>query len=557
MTTAKKLKTNALPPFKANYARNDLRPLKYFTKYLKDENKPIHQLKDAYNNHLPDPSKKTERIVHLLGRDLRLTDNLSLDLANRHAKKMGAELVLVYPVCSDLWRRHDQISPFRHAYIQNILGLLKESLAKCNVPLVLLPVEKADDLVPTLSSFFLKHKVGSVYATVEYEVDELRMLEKLCKSEDFDLHLQHQTCVVRPGELHTKSNDHQYSVFSPWYRAWAAHIGDNPDLLEEHDVSDLGSGNSKDAMETFKEDLIEVEQYPFPGPSLDSDRQKHFDETYRLKSLDQPIADFEKSYRNLLPDYKEIRNDLAADDTSHLSHHFAMGVISSRQVINAVLRLLKTKSIKTAPSTGADEFIRQVSWRDFYRHVMANWPHICMHRPFQLDYSEVEWEYLQSNFDNWCSGHTGFPIVDALMRQLLATGYMSNRSRMIVGSFLSKNLLLDWRLGERFFAQHLVDCDFASNNCGWGFCSSVGVDPQPYFRVFNPQLQSERFDKSGEFIKRWVPELRDIKTAKQIHLPYLYVESAKVAKANSYPEPIVDYKLTREMAIERFKDAKN
>ncbi len=174
-----------------------------------------------------------------------------------------------------------------------------------------------------------------------------------------------------------------------------------------------------------------------------------------------------------------------------------------------------------------------------------------MHVPFKPEYLNIEWEYDQEKFQAWCDGRTGFPIVDAAMRQMKELAYMHNRCRMIVASFLAKDLLLDWRMGERYFMEHLIDGDFASNNGGWGFAASTGVDPQPYFRIFNPTLQSEKFDPDGEYIRTWVPELRDVR-GKAIHDPYARGE-AKTAQRNGYPRPIVEHKFARERALARYK----
>ncbi len=174
-----------------------------------------------------------------------------------------------------------------------------------------------------------------------------------------------------------------------------------------------------------------------------------------------------------------------------------------------------------------------------------------MNKPFKPEFSNVAWSYNRSHFEAWCRGRTGYPIVDAAMRQLAETGWMHNRCRMIVASFLSKDLLLDWRKGERFFMENLIDGDFASNNGGWGFAASVGVDPQPYFRIFNPLLQSERFDADGEYIRRWVPELRAVE-GKAVHEPYAR-GAAEEARRQGYPEPIVEHKAARERALAAYK----
>lgn len=174
-----------------------------------------------------------------------------------------------------------------------------------------------------------------------------------------------------------------------------------------------------------------------------------------------------------------------------------------------------------------------------------------MNKPFKPEYSNIQWSYNSAHLAAWQEGRTGYPLVDAAMRQLARTGYMHNRVRMVVASFLAKDLLLDWRLGERFFMENLVDGDFASNNGGWGFAASVGVDPQPYFRIFNPILQSERFDPDGAYIRKWVPELADAE-GNAIHDPYTR-GAADVARRAGYPRKIVEHKESRERALRAYK----
>jgi deoxyribodipyrimidine photo-lyase len=175
-----------------------------------------------------------------------------------------------------------------------------------------------------------------------------------------------------------------------------------------------------------------------------------------------------------------------------------------------------------------------------------------MNKPFKFEYTNISWEYSAAHFQAWTQGRTGYPIVDAAMRSLNSTAYMHNRLRMITASFLAKHLLLDWRLGEQYFITHLIDGDFASNNGGWGFSASTGVDPQPYFRIMNPWLQSERFDEEGEFIRTWVEELRDVK-GKAVHNPYEDKVGADIARRNGYPKPIVEHKFARERCLARYK----
>jgi deoxyribodipyrimidine photo-lyase len=174
-----------------------------------------------------------------------------------------------------------------------------------------------------------------------------------------------------------------------------------------------------------------------------------------------------------------------------------------------------------------------------------------MNKPFKFEYTNIEWEYNNAHFAAWTQGRTGYPIVDAAMR-LNTTAYMHNRLRMITASFLAKHLLLDWRLGEQYFITHLIDGDFASNNGGWGFSSSTGVDPQPYFRIFNPWMQSEKFDADGEFIRQWVPELAHVE-GKAVHNPYEDKKGAEVASKAGYPRPIVEHRMARERCLARYK----
>lgn len=178
---------------------------------------------------------------------------------------------------------------------------------------------------------------------------------------------------------------------------------------------------------------------------------------------------------------------------------------------------------------------------------------ISMNKCFKPEHTNIEWEYDLDLFQAWCDGKTGYPIVDAAMRQLRHSAWMHNRTRMVVSSFLTKDLMLDWRRGERYFMENLIDGDFASNHGGWGFGSSTGVDPQPYFRIFNPLRQSERFDPEGEYIRHWLPELRDV-SGKAIHEPYSR-GAAAIAQKNGYPKPLVDHAESRTRALERFKSA--
>jgi deoxyribodipyrimidine photo-lyase len=235
-----------------------------------------------------------------------------------------------------------------------------------------------------------------------------------------------------------------------------------------------------------------------------------------------------KSFAHIVDHYVQDRDILDRDGTSDLSMFLKNGSITITQIINH-FGLINTK-----PTPGKVAFLRQLIWREFYFHILWHWPH-SETESFNPKYRDLPWENNQEMFSAWTSGKTGYPVVDAAMRQLAATGRMHNRARMIVASFLTKDLLIDWRWGERWFMNQLLDGDLAANNGGWQWAASTGCDPQPYFRIFNPTRQSERFDPDGDYIRRWVPELRDL-AAKEIHWP-----SDSLRKSTRYPAPIVDH----------------
>ena len=195
-----------------------------------------------------------------------------------------------------------------------------------------------------------------------------------------------------------------------------------------------------------------------------------------------------------------------------------------------------------------DTWISELCWRDFYKHILLGFPHVCRHQAFKRETDKLPWSHNEANFQAWCEGRTGFPIVDAAMRQLNETGWMHNRLRMITAMFLTKDLFIDWRLGERYFMQHLIDGDLSANNGGWQWSASTGNDAAPYFRIFNPFLQSKKCDPDGEFIRRFVPELAHL-DAKRIHEPHAKGVDVRL----KYPKPIVDHAFARLDTLAYFK----
>jgi deoxyribodipyrimidine photo-lyase len=203
---------------------------------------------------------------------------------------------------------------------------------------------------------------------------------------------------------------------------------------------------------------------------------------------------------------------------------------------------------------GAFGWLNELVWREFYRHLIVAWPKLCKHKPFVEWTDNVRWRHAPEELQAWKDGKTGYPIVDAAMRQLNATGWMHNRLRMIVASFLVKDLLINWREGERYFMSQLLDGDLAANNGGWQWGASTGTDAAPYFRIFNPTTQGERFDKAGRFIKAWVPELADV-PERDIHQPHRWAE--KHQRVLDYPLPVIDHARARKDTLAAFEAAKN
>lgn len=246
--------------------------------------------------------------------------------------------------------------------------------------------------------------------------------------------------------------------------------------------------------------------------------------------------------------YKDLHNDMDRG-TSKLSPHLHLGTLSARELEQRVMEL---------PGDGAAAFRRQIGWRDFYAHVMLFNPSNIT-KPFQEKFESLEWVEDAEGWAAWCEGRTGYPFVDAGMRELAATGFMHNRTRMVVASFLTKDLHIDYRMGERWFMQLLLDGDTTQNNGNWQWTASLGVDPQPYFkRIFNPTLQQRKFDPEGIYVRRWVPQLRDV-PLERLFEPWTMTEeeqrSAGCIIGEDYPLPVVDHAAERQRAIERYRAA--
>lgn len=480
-------------------------------------------------------------VVHWFKWDLRLNDNRALAQASDMAQRAGVPLIGLFVISPQDFEAH-LTAPIRIDFMLRSLEVLKEDLAKLDIPLWVETVEERRNVPTRIVELMEEWRASHLFANLEYEVDELRREAKLARllpESDMALHLAHDTCVVPPGPLKSGTGK-PYAVYTPWFRAWTRHLTTNPELLEPSEVPQPNPPTTRTAFSSL---------FTCPIPPAPSCKRLPPSSGQKFLSL-WPAGEHEATKRlakfctQNITSYAKNRNiPSLPGGTANLSVHFACGTLSARTAVRTAQSLPHNEGIET--------WISEVAWRDFYKHVLVHWPYICMNKPFKPEYSNIQWSYNQEHFRAWCEGRTGYPIVDAAMRQLREIGWMHNRCRMIVASFLSKDLLLDWRMGERFFMEHLIDGDFASNNGGWGFSASVGVDPQPYFRVFNPLLQSEKFDPEGEYIRKWVPELRGVK-GKAVHDPYGR-GAEKEAGKGGYPRMVVEHKGARERALKAYK----
>ena len=334
--------------------------------------------------------------------------------------------------------------------------------------------------------------------------------------------------VFGPGEIQTKTGG-PYSVYTPyrneWWRAWHR----QPRVSARRVQLPASAIAVDQALAKTRLKRIPLETTMRPGLPAGGERTAK----RRLRTF---LSGPAKRYH--------VDRDIPGiDGTSRLSPYLRFGAISVRRCVSDGLAMIEEQP---ATREGISKWLDELVWREFYHAVLVNSPHV-MSGCYRPEYDQVHWTGTSKEFEAWCKGETGYPFVDAGMRQLATTGWMHNRVRMIVASFLTKDLRIDWRAGERFFMESLVDGDPASNNGGWQWSASTGTDAQPYFRIFNPVTQGKKFDPDGLYIRKWIPELRGLKSP-VIHAPWEHGADPK-----GYPQPIVDHAKQRVQSIEEFK----
>jgi len=455
------------------------------------------------------------RAIVWLRRDLRLYDHAALAAATAQFDRVTVAFIFDTNILDALPDRSDRRVVFIHRSLQEIDDRLRESGAS-------LVVRHGDptDWIPQLAR---ELEAGAVFTARDYEPyarERDAAVAMALENDGIRFETVQDTVGVEPGTLASGAGT-PFRVYTPFGKAWRAAFVPERDAAEH--VADLQKVEPGDAR------LMNLADIGFE----DADLWLEAGESGGRSQLDR--------FMPYVGRYAKERDFPAANATSALSVHFRFGTVSIRDAYR--------RAYASLPE--GDKWLSELIWREFYQDILWNFPDVVAHS-FQPQYDDLQWPGEEAHWVAWCEGQTGYPIVDAAMRCLNATGWMHNRLRMVVASFLTKDLLIDYRRGERYFADKLLDFELASNNGGWQWAASVGADAQPYFRIFNPYLQSVKFDSEGRFIRQWVPELAELDD-KAIHDPSslspMELLAAGIELGRTYPKPIVVHATQKELAI--------
>jgi len=423
-------------------------------------------------------------------RDLRIDDNAGL----YHALKGENPVLPVFIFDREILDQLGDKDDARVTFIHQTITELGEELHKYGSSVLVLHgrVEGA------WQSLLKQYNIAAVYTNHDYEPyakERDEAIASLLKAHDIPFNTYKDQVIFEKDEV-IKDDGKPYTVYTPYNRKWYQKL--TPFYLKAYP-------NKKYVKNLVKTDI-------FPLPDL---MQIGFEKS----NLDFPAI----NYKELIPAYSETRDFPATKGTTHIGLHLRFGTVSIRELA------------RTANTFNEKTWLNELIWREFYMMILYHFPRTA-DQAFRPEYDNIKWVNNESQFAAWCRGETGFPLVDAGMRELNATGYMHNRVRMVVASFLSKDLLIDWRWGERYFARKLLDYEMASNVGGWQWSAGGGTDAAPYFRIFNPDSQVKKFDPDLKYIKKWVPEYADF---------------------SKYPQPIIDHAFARDRCLKVFKEALN
>lgn len=462
-------------------------------------------------------------------RDLRLTDQRALDTALQEAAAVMPVFV-IDPVLLET----KNASSRRLRFLHQALQALDDALRQRGSRLILRRGQPLDALRQVLA----ESGASAIYAEADYSPYALRRDDEI--AQNLPLRLVGGPSLRHPEEV-VKADGSPYTVFTPYMRAWKTHPLPRLDSI-----------------------LPAPEHIRFPALAFDSqvwDMALPADVlgTFRASEAEaqRRLMVFTEQAASPVYDYADQRNRVDLDGTSLLSPYLRFGMLSARQAMVAAQMAILSAPDR-AGRESAEIWLNELIWREFYTMILYHFPDV-LQQSFRADLRTVAWRNDAQEFAAWCEGQTGYPVVDAAMRQLVQTGWMHNRARMIVSSFLVKDLLVDWRWGERFFMQQLIDGDPAANNGGWQWSAGTGTDAAPYFRIFNPLLQSAKFDPAGDYIRRWVPELAKVPDG-YIHKPWEMPESLQaqigLKPGRDYPLPVVEHALARQRTLDVYRMAK-
>ena len=462
-----------------------------------------------------------------LRRDLRLYDHNALFSALKNSKAVYCCFIFDINILENLTIKNDR----RIDFIWHALKEIKTELNNLGSDLI---VEVGDPII-LIPSLIQKYKCSALFLNKDYEkyaIDRDKKISDTLQLNNIETHRYKDQVIFEEKEILTQNNS-PYTVFTPYKNNHLKRI--------------FNEGISQFDCDSYKVNLAKFKNRP-----LQSLKEIGFEKS-NISSIKVPlgtkggftlIEDFKARIKN----YNHSRNFPGVKGVSYLSVHNRFGTVSIRHLARIAIE---------NNSEGSSTWLNELIWRDFYFQILSNFPHIEEGKAFKLKYNNLKFENNEKLFTAWKNGQTGFPIIDAGMRQLNLTGFMHNRLRMIIACFLVKDLLIDWRWGEKYFSDHLIDYDLSANNGGWQWAASTGCDAQPYFRIFNPLLQSERFDPDGNFIKKYVPELK-LLNKKEIHQPSVFFNKSPnnfpIKLGLDYPFPIVNHAEQKSKIMALFKN---
>lgn len=470
-------------------------------------------------------------------RDLRSHDNVGLRRALMESKKVYAVFVFDRDILDKLPSKQDR----RVEFIWESVVELKAALQAMGGDLIVRQAS-AEAEIPALAR---RLRVHAVFTNQDYEPDAVarddRVYEQL-RQNGIEFYRCKDTVIFEKSEVLTQSGG-TFSVFTPYKNAWLKRL--THENLAEHEIAPLSANFAKS---DNADSVPSLELMGFERTNL---------RTF-IKAGMSGAAELFEDFQQRMADYKEARDIPSVKGVSYLSVHNRFGTISIRQLARVAYKAAYAETQKQK-NVGAETWLAELIWREFYFQIIWHKPHAAI-SAYKPEYDALEWENDDALFAAWCEARTGYPIIDAAMQQLNQTGYMHNRLRMIVASFLTKDLLIDWRRGEQYFADQLNDFDLSANNGGWQWAASTGCDAQPYFRIFNPITQSERFDPAGKFIRKYLPALKHIPD-KFIHAPWLTPpleqQAIGIIIGRDYPRPVVDHATQRDKALAMYKTVRS